>query len=435
MKKIIILSYFFTPCNLTASSRPGSWATYLPKYGYYPIIITRFWSGKELTEYQRLAPTEDKVHIVQNHDAEIHYLPYKSSFRDRCFIKSEHQSIYKFISKLITTLYLLLQNYSIRFIPFNNLYHYADDYIKKNPDIAYLIISGNPFEQFFLGYLLKKKYPSLKWIADYRDEWTTSEIITFTGIRRLLWKSQQYFEKKWISNTDLITANTEYATKKLAAFHHKKTKKVLNGFDPKEIAEMAKYQPKSSKNELVIVHNGTLYETQDITVFIEALNQINPPEGFNIKFKCPGIKIKKDMAAWVEKLLTNPRIELLLTDRIPKTEILQMQMDADLLLMVAHKNKKGIIGSKLYEYIALNKPVLLCPSDHDELESTLEQANLGYICNNVAETKTCIESLIKQKQQNSSIFTSPNTEAIQMYSRENQTKLLASYLLELDSNE
>ena len=43
MKKVIVLSYFFTPCNLTASQRALGWAKYLKEFGYYPIIITRNW--------------------------------------------------------------------------------------------------------------------------------------------------------------------------------------------------------------------------------------------------------------------------------------------------------------------------------------------------------------------------------------------------------
>ena len=43
-KKVLILSYFFPPCNLPASQRSYGWATQLHEYGYHPIIITRNWS-------------------------------------------------------------------------------------------------------------------------------------------------------------------------------------------------------------------------------------------------------------------------------------------------------------------------------------------------------------------------------------------------------
>jgi len=43
MKKILVISYFYPPCNLTASQRTESWAKYLHNSGFYPIIITRKW--------------------------------------------------------------------------------------------------------------------------------------------------------------------------------------------------------------------------------------------------------------------------------------------------------------------------------------------------------------------------------------------------------
>jgi hypothetical protein len=59
---------------------------------------------------------------------------------------------------------------------FNNLYFFADEFLKNHKDINKVIISGSPFEQFYFGYLLKIKHPHIMWYADYRDDWNTSEL-------------------------------------------------------------------------------------------------------------------------------------------------------------------------------------------------------------------------------------------------------------------
>ena len=46
LNKVLIISYFFPPCNLTASNRALFWAKYLKDYGYDPIVITRKWDHK-----------------------------------------------------------------------------------------------------------------------------------------------------------------------------------------------------------------------------------------------------------------------------------------------------------------------------------------------------------------------------------------------------
>ena len=51
-----------------------------------------------------------------------------------------------------------------------------------------LLISGNPFVQFKFGYDLNKQF-GIKWIADYRDDWNTSELESNFG------KVKQFVDK------------------------------------------------------------------------------------------------------------------------------------------------------------------------------------------------------------------------------------------------
>ena len=425
MQKALIISYFFPPCNLTAASRIGSWEKYLPENDIYPIVVTRNWTGKELTEEQRLESSGEQKRFVKKPNSEIHYMPYKASLRDQFFIKGKNNSLFAFLSKLLTFIYLILQNVSLKFIPYNNLYYQAKKLLNEDKEIKTLIISGNPFEQFYFGYLLKKEFPNIKWIADYRDEWTTSEINEFGFFRGKINSLHQYFEKKWISKADLVTANTNYAKSKLISLHGDKCEKLLNGFDEK-IAN--KGQDELTFNQLVIVHNGTLYPTQKLDLLKEALLEIEIPDNFTIKLKFPGIKIKADISNLVEKQFQNVPINLELTDRLPKKEIIEMQQKADVLLMVAHEGKKGIVGSKLYEYLSLEKKVLLCPTDNDELEETLLGSNLGIIINDKKELIIELEKLIKSKIQNGLVNSSPNCEIINTFARSEQVKLLAKYI-------
>lgn len=427
MKKVLILSYYFPPCNLTAAQRVGSWEKFLPEFGFYPIVVTRNWTGRELSEAQRLENSYPSIEIVQNPKSEVHYLPYSPNFRDHAFIKGQTSIAFRYISKFLTSFQLILQNFTINVIPYNNMYYRARDIISKNPDIKFLLISGNPFEQFYFGYLLKKEFPYIKWIADYRDEWTTSEIIEFKGLKKWLWDFQQIFEKKWISTANLITANTNYACKKLNFFHQKKTNKLLNGFD----FELTNQIFSPTFDSLKIVHNGTLYPTQDISLLAEALSEIDVPNNFNIELYFPGIKIDQSVAEKTEKLFKNSKAKTFMTDRVSKDEVLKIQMNADLLLMIAHNGKKGIIGSKLYEYIGLQKRILLCPSDNDELEETILKTNLGIVVSEKDKLKSILLTQIEEKIKFGILKTDPNLIEVNKSNRKNQAILLAQYLNDL----
>ena len=67
MKKILIISYFFPPCNLTPSQRTISWARLLHKHGYYPIVITRRWDTKINSAKQISVATPHRVYFFLDH--------------------------------------------------------------------------------------------------------------------------------------------------------------------------------------------------------------------------------------------------------------------------------------------------------------------------------------------------------------------------------
>ena len=89
MNKVLIISYFFPPCSLTAANRALYCAKYLKDYGYEPIVVTRKWDheikspadmGKSSFEQEKLIDEQDGYKVI--------YVPYKGSRKDRLFIEN-----------------------------------------------------------------------------------------------------------------------------------------------------------------------------------------------------------------------------------------------------------------------------------------------------------------------------------------------------------
>src|SRR5690606_29377121 len=115
-----------------------------------------------------------------------------------------------------------------------------------------------------------------------------------------------------------------------------------------------------------------------------------------------------------------PYVEV--TDRLPREEALTYIQKSHAVLGIAYGAMKGIPSSKLYEYIGLRKPVLLCPTDNDIMERTLREVGLGYIA---VDPETCVLELNKilnlySESETVGIF--PNSEKIKIlkYSRFHQ---------------
>jgi len=84
----------------------------------------------------------------------------------------------------------------------------------------------------------------------------------------------------------------------------------------------------------------------------------------------------------------------------------------------------------LYEYLALGKPVLLCPSDGDVMEKILSESKLGFFANTSKDAKCSIETLreLYLDEQKLSALKENSRQFISPYSRFNQLKELAKRL-------
>lgn len=423
MKKILILSYFFQPCNLTASRRVTGFAEHFHKYGIYPVIITRNWDISIEKPEDVLKSTGTSIVHIKNEQYEVFYLPYKSSIRDIVFLNSKNNILFKYLSKLLTITSMVGELFSSRFIPYSNLYKYALDYLKKNKDIEVILTSANPFIQFRFGYLLSKKM-DIPWIADYRDSWTTNKMATqVRGINFFLYKLQAKFEKKWVSTASFFTTVSDNYVEQIKNFVNTPGATILNGYD---------YTLENIQNTdstmFKIVFNGTMYYNQPIEDILHAVNEINSTSKVKIHIHFPGLGFEPKQVKRVESMIIGNEQFYHIYNWLPKEEVLTIQQDADLLLMLSYVGFKGIPSSKLYEYIGTQKNILLYPSDQDIIESILTKTGLGIIFNSKEEIIQKLLELIQCKLDKTS-YTIPNQEQIDFFSRENQTKLLANLII------
>jgi len=427
MQKVLILSYFFPPCNLTASQRAYGWAKYLNMFGYYPVIITRSWQVPISKPEDGFKKSGNEIVIEKQEGFEIHYLPYFPSLRDKLFISKNKNSFSQFLQKTLTFVELLSYGFTSFFISYKNIYQYACDYLKKNNDIKALVVTANPFVMFKFGYLLNKEF-GIKWIADYRDDWGTSDLtkpITFP--EKLIAYLDKRNEKKWVSSASLIMSISEHYVKKISSFTNVKGEVILNGY----LKEDAERLNTNMANCFTIVYNGTLYNTQPVEEVLEGFRFfVNkyPTTTFKLLFVGAAFDPVQEQRILkkAEQLNLLPYIEV--TNRKPKVEVMQIQKSAHVLLMIAHKGYKGVPSSKLYEYLSLAKPVVSYPCDEDIIDETLKGYNLGYTCASKQLLTSVFDDLYAKYKDVKYSELVADELYIELFSREHQTKKLAEML-------
>ncbi|MDG1330759.1 MAG: hypothetical protein P8P74_00400 [Crocinitomicaceae bacterium] len=428
MKKVLIISYFFPPCNLTAGQRAQGWANYLSEHGYYPTIITRRWDQEVKTPEDALLSSKDEVIHEKNDRYEVLYMPYKSSFRDKLYTRLSGSRFQK-VSRAFTFFSLIAENYSLRAIPARNLYQKAKQWIGENRDVETVVITGTPFNQFSFGYHLKKKL-GVKWIADYRDDWNTSDFVGTSGdgfLSRIVKKLSIRSEKKWVGSAEFFTTISPYYVEKISAFVDRPGHVLLNGY------ELEVPEGKVNADQFVLTYNGSLYATQPVEDILSVVRRLIVEDNAPIELHFPGAAYDPIQKKRIEDSAEGIMDRISVTNRIPKEEVLQLQANSDALLMISHSNMKGVPSSKLYEYLCFEKPIVQYPNDFDIVESTLNETGLGICSSSTDELYLAIKELIDQKFTGLEGKITPNKKAIQSYSRRMQTRVLAELLTKIEN--
>lgn len=423
MKKILIISYFYPPCNLTAANRTKSWADYLSENGYYPTVITRNWD-KPIDSPESLLEATGKTIKHEKFDThEVYYLPFQPSFRDRWFSRHNGSQLQK-LSKIFTFFHLIAENFSLRFIPHSNLYTFARKFLQENKDTHALLVSAQPFNQFHMAYRLKQEF-KLDWIADYRDDWNTSEIDPkLKGIMSILDKLNQRSEKKWVGTAKLITSVSPYYVEKISNYVQRPGRVLLNGYD-----NLIDFRSKPVDSIIFrITFNGSLYPSQPIEHFLKAIKKLIKEGYTEIRLQFPGLAYDPLQAKRVKSQTKNIKQHVHITERITKKEVLEIQSESDLLLMLSHPGFKGIPSSKLYEYIGLHKQILLYPNDNGIVSKTLNEVKLGIICESTEAIYSKLKELLDSKRAGIVQEMQGDIERIKFFSRKVQTKELAKIL-------
>ena len=422
LKKILIISYFFPPCNLTASQRVSSWAKYLNKSGYFPIIITRKWEKHIKTFKDCHYSTTPALLIEKNEKYEVHFCPYNANFRDRLHTKNKMS----YLKKTLSFFEIIFQNFLFNFCPFSNMYYHADDLIKQNPEIKAILVSGNPFIQFRFAYHLNKKY-QIPWIADYRDAWTTSTInnIQNNKIHEVINRYHHFFEKKWIKSASLITASSDPIGKSVSKITGVDSFPIYNGFEPNDFLECKSVMKQNDFFQIAYI--GTLYAGQDVSVFLTAFKKFIDEVKAKTKILFPGLDLDQDQKGRIKKIMTGYEAYYQTSSRIPKSEILEIEKSSHLLLHVAWKGHDGIIASKIYEYIGSGSKIVIAPGDNGSIDEIVKKSNSGFVFNDI---QTTFDFLCKEYENfvNGKIeFNKKNNESFQ-FTRKNQTLMLAKLI-------
>jgi len=369
MKKVLIITYYWIPSGGAGVQRWVKFTKYLRDFGYEPIIYTP--ENPEYpsidTSFEKDIPTDIeiiKTPIWEPYNVYRNLTGKKNQTINAGFISEDKKQGWKDkLSIWIRGNFLIPDPRRFWIRP---SVRYLTEYLQKNPVDA-IITTGPPHSMHMIGLGLKKNFPNLPWIADFRDPWTN---IDFYKDLNLTWcadKIHHRFEKKVVQTADCVVVVSQGMKDEFEQMNPKQLEVITNGYDELDVQETEI----ELDAKFTISHIGTLNKARNPEILWEVLSEICVE---NIVFKADlQIQLigKVDFSVLEDIRQSGLQDQLLKIDYLSHTEAIAKQNSSQLLLLLINQtdNAKGILTGKFFEYLAAKRPILgVGPIDGDAAE-------------------------------------------------------------------
>lgn len=243
------------------------------------------------------------------------------------------------------------------------------------------IVSSGPPHTSHLIALSIKTATGRPWIADLRDPWARS---SWAGRGALASRLNQLVERLCVRRADRIVLNTPRLLADFRSFYPDlvpaKFCCVTNGFD-EELLSMARPprdRTAADVKRIRITHAGNLYGKRDPFPLLEALRdlvQSGDVSAENLEVVLIGSSDEKLQLP--ERLNRMGLSEIVrLQSKVPHGQALETSAESDVLLLI-QQDAPLQTPSKLFEYMALRRPVLALTGDGSTADA-VRQGHLGF---------------------------------------------------------
>lgn len=383
MKKLLLISYYFPPCGGAGVQRWLRILKYLAKKdwqitvlttrdGDYPIIDKSLEEKipAEITVHRCKTPIFGKLYQKVTNDKQG--LPY-GTLNTRTNDNFWKKFLYWVrINIIIPDARVIWNRYAFK---------EAQALLKKQ-DFDLVLTSSPPHSTQLIGLKLKRKY-NVKWVTDFRDPWADIYYLKLARQNILSYKINKFLERKVIRKADLNLIVSDHINAELPE-GNKIT--FTNSYDPEDF-------PLESRQESAkfrIKYIGKLTEAQDVNLIIQALN--NLPQLHN--------DIEVTFVGTYQENPFNTSYPILIKNFLPHQEAIAEMINSDLLILLINNypQNKGMLTTKLFEYLGSNVPIFcLGPQDGDA--NKIIQECQGGVCieyGNLPKLKSTLYNLFQE---------------------------------------
>jgi galactitol-specific phosphotransferase system IIB component len=423
-KKLLIITYYWPPAGGPGVQRWLKFVKYLPDFDVQPIVFVPENPTYPIVDSNLVSEVSDKAIILKTPIFEPYQL---ASFLSKNKTKKISSGIIPNQKKQSFLEKVMLWVRGNLFIPDARVFWvkpsvaYLEKYIREN-EIDTIITSGPPHSLHLIGLELKQKM-NLKWLADFRDPWTTIGYHKSLRLSQYAAKKHKQLESQVLNSADTIIVTSKTTKAEFQALTTKPIEVITNGFD------VEKVDKQTLDIKFSLAHIGSFLSERNPKIVWESLVELCteiPDFKSHLEIKLIGA-ISQEVLDTIEQFGLNSFLNNL--GYVSHAEAVAHQRKSQVLLLIEINSEetKSILPGKLFEYMVSERPILaIGPKDSDFAEIiTNTNSGVFFEYSEKAKLKQTIQEYYNQflegKLQSHAV-------GLQQYSRKNLTQQLVELL-------
>lgn len=380
-KKVLIITYYWPPSGGAGVQRWLKFSKYLQCFGWDPVIFTPENPDVPVEDSSLLKEIPEGITVLK--------LPIFEPSRVVSVIggakstgrtgaenkKSRNKSLINEFTRWVRGNIFIPDARAAWIRPSSR---FLKKWLAKN-HVDAIISTGPPHSMHLIALNVKKSFPDLIWLTDFRDPWADMDYLDEFKMGARARKKLVEMEREVVKTCDHIIINSpSVANAHIEILDQSKHTLIPNGWDHNDFENITSVS--ENRTRFRIGHFGALYGSRNAPGLWEAVKKWNNEQVRKVEIVLVGSigeDVRKDMGNtdFIQHL-----------PGVNHREAIQEMMNCDALLLVQNNTDpaRKCTPGKVFEYIATQKPIFSICNSPSDLSKRLTEWELPFCDHNDA---------------------------------------------------
>jgi glycosyltransferase involved in cell wall biosynthesis len=436
-KKVLIITYYWPPSGGSGVQRWLKFVKYLPSQGWEPYVFTPENPSFAIQDESLLKDVPAEAKVIRFPIWEPYDIFFKltqmfgkrPSAKPTTLVSGKKRSFFQQVSTWIRGNFFIPDPRRFWVKPSVAFLH---DFLNDNR-IEIIITTGPPHSLHLIGLELKKKNPTLRWLADFRDPWSEWGLLDSLSVGNLARRYHKKLEAQVLASADDVLTITPFYVRQFELLGKRSVQLLTNGFDEDDFQHI-RYQ---KSDRFLIRHIGIVNEKCDPRPFMEAVGLVCDEHADFARYV--QVEFIGEVHPTFRTFVDTSKMNAFTSFRgnIRHKELMTLYGASSLLVLIltGYKDAEGYLPGKLFEYLATGLPILGIGPVQGDAGTVLAGTGAGKMIDSddIAGMKdSLLMQFMRWKENPQPVI---HTAGIQTYSRKEITRRLTGLLLKTSRKE